>query len=216
MCDVHAKHGSALGDKGAQMNLLRVLSADVFRQAGTVGIVQIAKCFVLRRCFRPIVTLRICQELAASGIGGRFLLPLGKLVHRTSCWIASVDLPWATKIGPGFCITHGWGLVVSPDVTIGSNVTLFHGVTLGRRDYIEKDGRRALGAPTIMDSVWIGPNAIVVGNIVIGDGCRIAGGAFVTQDLQSNSIVVGNPAKVVKRGCLPDVDNPYTADQQDV
>lgn len=193
------------------MKVLSFLSADVFRQVGCVGTTHLLSCFISRRCFRPIVTLRICQGLAISGAGGRLLLPIGKIAHRLTCWLACMDLPWMTKIGPGFCITHGWGLVVSPDVIIGSNVTLFHGVTLGRRDRIDEDGRHSLGAPTIMNNVWIGPNAIVVGNILIGDGCRIAGGAFVTQDIQSKSIVVGNPAKVVKHDCHPDVFNPCIA-----
>lgn len=88
--------------------------------------------------------------------------------------------------------------------TIGRNLTLFHGVTLGRRDRISADGmRRLTEAPTIEDEVWIGPHAIIIGR-----GSRIGGGAFVTQDVPPRSVVTGNPASVVKTGCSPDVMNP--------
>jgi serine O-acetyltransferase len=118
-----------------------------------------------------------------------------------------MDLPWETQIAAGFAITHGWGLVVAPGARIGRNVTLFHGVTIGRHDRSAAAGARSPGFPTIEDDVWIGPHAIVVGDVVIGKGSRIAGGAFVTESIPAYSLVVGNPGKIVKFNCLPDVPN---------
>ena len=69
------------------------------------------------------------------------------------------------------------------------------------------DGVRESGYPTIQDDVWIGPNAIVVGNVTIGQGSRIAGGSFVSSDVPPRSLIAGNPAKIARADCLPDVMN---------
>ncbi|WP_074773002.1 hypothetical protein [Nitrosospira multiformis] len=60
----------------------------------------------------------------------------------------------------------------------------------------------------IEDEVWIGPHAIIVGGVTIGRGSRIAGGAFVTENVPPYSIVSGNPSTIVKANCTPDVMNP--------
>ena len=57
--------------------------------------------------------------------------------------------------------------MVSAGVQIGSNVTLFHGVTLGQKDTILANGERVSGFPVIGNNVWIGPHAIVVGDTLI-------------------------------------------------
>jgi serine O-acetyltransferase len=105
-------------------------------------------------------------------------------------------------------LTHGWGLVVTPGARIGKNVTLFHGVTLGLRLRIARDGRQREEYPVLEDDVWVGPHAIIVGEVTIGRGSRIAGGAFVTESIPPHSIVAGNPATIVKSDCAADVSNP--------
>lgn len=118
-----------------------------------------------------------------------------------------MDLPWSCSIGPGFCIVHGWGLVVTPGARIGSNVTLFHGATIGRRDPVGFNERGPSEFPTIEDDVWVGPHAIIVGAVTIGSGSRIAGGSFVAKDVAPACIVGGNPGAVLKSGAAPDVFN---------
>jgi serine O-acetyltransferase len=102
-------------------------------------------------------------------------------------------------------LTHAWGLVVNPNARIGNNVTLFHGVTIGRKDRISVDGGRSSECPDICDDVWIGPHAIIVGGITLGQGCRVAGGAYVTKSVAPYTIVSGNPAVIIKENCLADV-----------
>ncbi|WP_156939049.1 hypothetical protein [Deefgea rivuli] len=86
-----------------------------------------------------------------------------KLCHQFFCWSAAIDFPSRVRAGEGLCITHGWGLVINPHAQIGSNVTLFHGVTLGARHIVSSDGRTLISAPIIEDEVWIGPHAVIVG-----------------------------------------------------
>ena len=55
------------------------------------------------------------------------------------------------------------------------------------------------GAPiTIGNNVWIGGGAIICPNVTIGDGAVIAAGAVVVKDVAPNTIVGGNPARVIK------------------
>ena len=85
-------------------------------------------------------------------------------------------------------------MIIHPDCVIGKNCNVGTGVTVGR----ENRGKR-LGVPTIGDNVWIGTNAVIVGNITVGNDCLIAPLAFVNFDVPPHSIVVGNPAKIISR-----------------
>lgn len=184
------------------------LRGDTHRQYGAFSVGRLIKGVLTRRTFRVVVTMRLCQASAASKGLLRLALIPAKVLHRVAAHQAAMDLSWDTEIGAGIALTHGWGLVVTGGATIGRNVTMFHGVTLGRRDRIAADGKRLTEYPVIEDEVWIGPHAIIVGGVTIGRGSRIAGGAFVTDSVAPYSVVSGNPASVVKSGCTPDVMNP--------
>lgn len=186
----------------------RALRADTYRQYGRFSWGCVIRGAVTCRTFRVVIAMRLCQAAAASrGPMRTILFPL-QIIHRLAAQLAAVDFSWRTQIGAGIAITHGWGLVVSPGANIGNNVTLFHGVTLGRRDRLSPDGSRLTEYPVIEDEVWIGPHAIIVGGVTIGRGSRIAGGAFVVDSVPPYSVVSGNPASIVKTNCSPDVLNP--------
>ncbi|MET3132119.1 serine O-acetyltransferase [Oxalobacteraceae bacterium GrIS 1.11] len=190
------------------VNSWDAMKADTIRQYGRFSLGLLLKGAATRRTFRPIVTMRLCQAARDARGALRWTLPLCKVAHKMATQMAAMDFSWDTSVGAGFALTHGWGLVVSPGATIGGNVTLFHGATLGRRDRIARDGSREIGYPTLEDEVWVGAHAIIVGAITIGRGSRIAAGAFVTQDIPPYSIVSGNPSSIVKSNCRPDVMNP--------
>jgi serine O-acetyltransferase len=97
-----------------------------------------------------------------------------------------------TSIGPGFYLGHFGGVVISPYAVLGSNINIAQGVTIGATSRGEK-----AGAPTLEDRVWVGANAIIVGKITIGREALIAPGAYVNFDVPPNSVVLGNPGKVV-------------------
>ncbi|HXD41992.1 MAG TPA: serine acetyltransferase [Ramlibacter sp.] len=182
--------------------------ADTWRQFRSFSWPLALQGVIVRRNYRAVATLRLCQWMAQRPpLVSRPLLPVARILHRFACHAAGIDLPWKTSIGPGLALTHGWGTVVNEHALIGSNVTLFHGVTLGQRDRIAADGSRLTGYPVIEDDVWIGPHAVVVGPVTIGRGSRIAAGACVFENVPAHSIVMGNPARVVKSDCAPDVMN---------
>ena len=192
---------------------MHALRGDTHRAFGRFSWGLLVKGFLLRRSFRVLVTLRLCQAADHLQTPLRpLLLILAKVAHGLSSQAASIEIPWRTSVGPGAALTHGRGIVVNVHSRIGANVTLFQGVTLGQRDRIDAQGRRVTEYPVVEDDVWIGPYAIVVGGVTIGKGSRIAGGSCVFEDVPPHCIVVGNPGAIVKRNCQPDVTNPFPPD----
>ncbi|WP_214407133.1 serine O-acetyltransferase [Pseudonocardia lacus] len=187
-------------------SLKATVHADVTRYFGGYSRARLLRAVLLERTFRVVLTLRLCQ--AARATGSKPLLVAAILAHRVASAKAAVDLPWKTRVGPGFRLFHGWGAVVNTEAVIGADVSLFHGVTLGQGDRIAADGSRTTGYPVIGDEVWIGPHAIIVGGVTVGRGARIAGGAVVTKDVPAGAMVAGNPAVVVRSDVPADVLNP--------
>lgn len=101
--------------------------------------------------------------------------------------------PGAT-IGERFFIDHGMGVVIGETTTIGDDVTIYQGVTLGGTG--KEHGKRH---PTLEDFVVVGVGATVLGNIRIGRGARIGAGAVVVSEVPPNCTVVGIPGRIVVR-----------------
>lgn len=96
------------------------------------------------------------------------------------------------QIGKGLYLGHPYNITVSEYAVIGDNCNLNKGVTIGA----ENRGER-IGAPVLGSRVWVGTNAVLVGKITIGDNVLIAPNAYVNLDVPSNSIVIGNPARII-------------------
>ena len=87
---------------------------------------------------------------------------------------------------------YGENITITEGATIGNNVNINHGAAIG----IMNRGNKK-GAPIIGDCVWIGTNAVVVGNITIGNNVLIAPLSHVNFDVPENAVVAGNPAKII-------------------
>lgn len=108
-----------------------------------------------------------------------------------------IQIPYQTRIGEGLKFGH-WGvIVINPSVVIGKNASISHGCVIGNAQ-----GRRK-GVPIIGDNVVINANAVVVGNVKIGNDVLIAPNAFVNFDVPDNSIVIGNPGQIIPRTSSP-------------
>lgn len=97
------------------------------------------------------------------------------------------------RIGPGLHIAHCVGIVVGP-ATLGSNCNLSQNVTIGRTS---RRGDRQV--PTIGDRVWVGPGAVLVGGIHVGDDVTVGANGVVTRDLPDRAVALGIPARVHRR-----------------
>ena len=103
-----------------------------------------------------------------------------------------IQIPIHTKIGKGFLLNHYGGIVINQNEIMGENCNISQGVTLGS---ISRG--KLKGYPTIGDRVWIGPGAVVVGNIKVGNDVLIAPLSYVNFDVPDNAVVSGNPAVIV-------------------
>lgn len=102
------------------------------------------------------------------------------------------NIPASTCIGRGLFIGHNGSIIINKNVVIGNNCNIATGVTIGQ----ENRGKRQ-GNPIIGNQVWIGTNAVIVGKIKVGNNVLIAPNSFVNFDVPDNSIVIGNPAKII-------------------
>jgi serine O-acetyltransferase len=106
--------------------------------------------------------------------------------------INGCEIHYRTKIGKKFKISHSRAIVIGREVVIGDYVTIRSSVVMGQNT---KNG----GMPKIGNNVVIGAGAVLVGNITIGDNSIIGANAFVNRDFESNSLIGGIPAKLIKK-----------------
>lgn len=102
--------------------------------------------------------------------------------------LIGAELPPVIECGPGLRLPHAArGIILHPDVRLGSGVTLFHRVTIGERHD---------GVPVIGDGVFVGAGAAVIGGIKVGNKARVGAGAVVLCDVPEGCTAVGVPASV--------------------
>lgn len=118
------------------------------------------------------------------------------LLHITKV-ITGIQIPIGTKIDRGMRILHFGTIVINPGTVIGKNFNIAQGILIGN------SGGRHAGVPTIGDNVYCGANSLIIGGGHIGNDVLIAPGAFVNFDVPDNSIVIGNPGKIIQRETSP-------------
>ena len=140
-------------------------------------------------CFWAVLWYRLAHRLY---LKKRYFA--ARMISQSTARRTGIEIHPGAKIGKGFFIDHGHGVVIGETAEIGDNVTLYQGVTLGGTG--NETGKRH---PTIEDNVMISSGAKVLGSITIGKNSKIGAGSVVVSDVPPNSTVVGVPGKVVKQ-----------------
>ncbi len=131
---------------------------------------------------------RVAHALEGAGVP---LMP--RSMAYASRTLTGIEIHPAARIGEGFFIDHGMGVVIGETAQIGDDVTLYQGVTLGGTGFAT--GKRH---PTVQDNVTIGSGAKLLGPITVGHGAKIGANSVVIHDVPPNSTVVGNPGHPVR------------------
>jgi serine O-acetyltransferase len=118
------------------------------------------------------------------------LLP--RLISHISRFLTGIEIHPGAKIGDGFFVDHGMGVVIGETSEIGDNVTLYQGVTLGGTSHQRKKRH-----PTLGNNVVVGVGAQLIGDITIGDNTKVGAGSVVIDSVPANATVVGVPGRVV-------------------
>lgn len=116
---------------------------------------------------------------------------------RIMMYHSGIQIPRQTSIGAGLKFGHWGTIVVNNEAILGKNAMLSPGCLIGNSQGKKK------GTPVIGDNLVMQTNSIIVGKVNIGNNVLIAPGAFVNFDVPDNSIVIGNPGKIISRDSSP-------------
>lgn len=126
---------------------------------------------------------------------------LARQLSQFARFVTGIEIHPGARIGRRLFIDHGMGVIIGETTVMGDDITLYQGVTLGGTG--KEKGKRH---PTIGSKVVIGAGAKVLGNISVGENCRIGAGSVVLHDVPENCTVVGVPGRIVyrngKRVCI--------------
>jgi len=139
--------------------------------------------------FMPIALMRGASHAHE---GNRKIL--AKFFSLLNFLIFNLEVPARLKIGPGLVLPHPQGTVLGA-AKIGSNVTIFHQVTLGARaaDFAFDPATR----PVVGDEVTLSTGAKILGPIIVGDGATVGANAVVLKDVPPGTTAVGIPARII-------------------
>lgn len=142
--------------------------------------------FVMDTGFRGIILYRICHLNCKYS---RTRLYLSYFFYKI---LTSIEISPRAKIGPGLFFPHPQCIVIG-QASLGSNCTIYNGVTIGAKlPFHDK-------YPTLGDNVYIGAGSTILGGIKIGNNVTIGAKTVVLKDVPDNCVVVGNPAKIIKK-----------------
>ena len=117
-----------------------------------------------------------------------------RIISQISRFFTGIEIHPGAKIGKRLFIDHGMGVVIGETCTIGDNVTIYQGVTLGGTG--KEKGKRH---PDIGDNVLIAAGSKILGNIKVDSNVNIGANSVVLTDVPSSSTVVGIPGHIVKQ-----------------
>ena len=137
--------------------------------------------------FKVTTNMRLCKWLENK----KLLKPIYLLIrikYRKLQVKYGIQIGHQLTVGGGIAINHYGGIVIGPSTIIGENFSIRQNITIGHSKH---------KTPIIGDNVMVGAGAIIIGGVVIGNNVTIGAGSVVTKSFPDNSIIAGNPAKII-------------------
>ena len=166
--------------------LWTILKADIARFREDGPDLRAMTRGLLSQGFQALLVYRIFRWFHERGIPTQ---PIRFFVERFIEIVTGISIPAQAQIGKGLRIHHFGGIIIHSETVIGEGCTLYHGVTLGDRGGWG-------GAPRIGNHVMIGAGAKILGDVTVGDDCRIGANAVVTTSVPPRCLAVGVPAVI--------------------
>jgi serine O-acetyltransferase len=173
---------------------LAALRAD-FR-ANAPGLGDRVTAAALARHVPTVRFMAVALFRAAQAAGARFG-PAGSLLKQANHVLTGCDIAYQATVGPGLVLYHPTGVVIGPGCRIGARATIMQGVTIGSDAVVAGPGA---GSPAIGDDVFVGPGAAIFGALRIGDRVQVGANSVVGSSFESDVVIAGAPARVVRRG----------------
>lgn len=134
--------------------------------------------------FYSIAVYRLAHQLSRQGVP---LLP--RIMAEYAHGRTGIDVHPGASIGESFFIDHGTGVVIGETTSIGNNVKIYQGVTLGALT-VKKSMASRKRHPTIQDNVVIYAGSTVLGGeTTIGHDSVIGGNVWLTESVPPHSLV---------------------------
>ena len=178
------------------MSLRQLLYSDLGRQYELLGWDDKRPNFwrflarLLHYRFLPIVLYRMSRSALLAGIP---LLP--NLLTYLNLVLFGLEIAPRCEVGPGVFFAHTSGSVIGA-TRIGSNVTIFGGVTLGAKEL--DMGFDPNLRPEVGNNVVLGAGSKVLGPVRIADNVTVGANSVVLHTVEANMTVVGIPARKVE------------------
>ena len=138
-----------------------------------------------------LVNYRMAHALHVKGFR-----TLAGVIMGISQVITNIDIHPACTIGRRVFLDHAFGVVIGETAIVGDDVLIYQGVTLGGVS-LDRGVKRH---PTIGNKTVIGSGAKVLGDIHIGENCRIGSNSVVVKSIPDDSTAVGIPARIIEKG----------------
>ncbi|MDY5059777.1 MAG: serine O-acetyltransferase, partial [Staphylococcus simulans] len=136
----------------------------------------------------------VWSHLIAHRLYNKKRYTLARTISQISRFFTGIEIHPGAKIGRRLFIDHGMGVVIGETCTIGDNVTIYQGVTLGGTG--KEKGKRH---PDIGDNVLIAAGSKVLGNIKVDSNVNIGANSVVLSNVPSYTTVVGIPGRIVRQ-----------------
>ena len=170
-------------------DIRRLLDSDV--QAACEGDPAARSVDEVLLCYPGI--LAMIHHRLAHRLYGLGLVLLARIVAELAHAQTGIDIHPGARIGPGFFIDHGTGVVIGETAVIGQRVRLYQAVTLGARSFpADEHGQLRKGLPrhpVVEDDVVIYAGATILGRVTLGRGAVIGGNVWVTRDVPAGAHV---------------------------
>ena len=173
-----------LGGHAFMQATLEDLMAVEQRDPATHSVVQV---LIYYKGYKALAAYRLSHALWTAGRADLALAVQARVTE-----VFGLDIHPGAVLGGGLMIDHGTGVVIGETAVVGKDCTFLHGVTLGGTGTSPEWDRH----PKVGNNVFLGCGVTVLGNIRIGDHCKVGAGSLVLKPLPDGATAVGSPAIV--------------------